>query len=100
MSNVTQQDRYKRRYARTLKQLNALVGYDVTLRDVRFIVASRSDGTIYRAEVRMLGSSSAYDDIVFVRRDSACPEDVMAVIGYEVRKRLRDRIRNARAALR
>lgn len=100
MSNVTQRDRYKRRYERVVKQLSALLGSDVTLRDVRFVVVPRPDGTIYRAEVRALGSSSEYEDVVFVRRNSAYPEDAMAVIGQEVRKRLRDRIRNTRAALR
>ena len=70
MSNATQPDRYKRRYERLIEQLN------------------------------VLGTVDTYENIVFVQRDSTYSEDVMSVIGQEVRKRLRDRIRNARAALR
>lgn len=100
MSNISQSDRYKRRYERLIEQLNALCGSDVIFRGVRFVAAPCPKGTAYRVEVRVLGTVDTYENIVFVQRDSTYSEDVMAVIGYEVRKRLRDRIRNARAALR
>lgn len=100
MSKITQQDRYKKRYARIIKQLSTLAGYDVLLRDVRFVVVPRSDGVVYRVETRVLGAHDTYEGVLYVRDDNNYTGDALSVIGREVCKRLRERICNARAALR
>lgn len=99
--STTQEEKYKRRYERLVKQLATLYGSPLNTSTTTLqlvAVEVKAGGFAYAAKV--CTATTEYETIASVFKRTSYPEDVVAVIGQEVRRQLRERIRNARTALR
>lgn len=98
--STKQEEKYKRRYERLVQQLTVLYGSALNKSTATLQITATpysAGGYVYSA---LALTSDGIDTIVTVHRTETYPEDIVAVIGQETRKRLRERIRNARRALR
>ncbi len=98
--STKQEEKYKRRYERLVQQLTVLHGTALNKSTTTLqLTASPYSAGGYVYSVLALTSGDS-DTVLVVHRTKTYPEDIVAVIGQEARKRLRERIRNARTALR
>ena len=100
--STKQEEKYKKRHDRLVQQIVTLYGKPLNTAQayVQFSAYTFQNSVAYGYSVKIRTGSEDWETVMSVRRDVGYVEDVVSVIGQEVRRLLRDRIYNARKALR